>query len=311
MHIRPLEAHELDLFAGINTDAAHVPSIREYLDRLLTRNVIRVDGCFVAERDGQPIARVAFWNLSSTPAPTDLILLDVPWQQPNGQAVGQQLLDTVLQTARTLGSTSLGHVLDSPPVAPQWQFHADERIRLLESAGFRMERHAYRFEWQSAGKPLPFPEGLTFRSLPDVGEAAFLDAIARVSEGTFDQRIREDRERLGVAGEARLTFDDLRSMEYDPAWWQLAYAPDGALVGLIMPCKNPTFAVIGYIGVVPEQRGRGYVNLLLQQGTATLHAAGATVVRADTDVSNFPMANAFRRAGYTEFATRREYRVAL
>ena len=69
--------------------------------------------------------------------------------------------------------------------------------------------------------------------------------------------------------------------------------------------------MINFIGVVPEHRGRGYVDDLLAEGTAALHAAGAERVRADTDTRNLPMALAFRRAGYVEFAKRREYGVRL
>jgi ribosomal protein S18 acetylase RimI-like enzyme len=61
------------------------------------------------------------------------------------------------------------------------------------------------------------------------------------------------------------------------------------------------------VGVVPEQRGRGYVDDLLAQAVVTLAAAGATVIRADTAVANIPMANAFRRAGFDQFMTRTEY----
>jgi RimJ/RimL family protein N-acetyltransferase len=79
--------------------------------------------------------------------------------------------------------------------------------------------------------------------------------------------------------------DDLRSMESVPGWWEL-----------------------GYVGVVPEQRGHRYVDDLLARGTATLRRDAPDVgVRADTDLANAPMAAAFARAGYTRFATRREF----
>jgi ribosomal protein S18 acetylase RimI-like enzyme len=65
--------------------------------------------------------------------------------------------------------------------------------------------------------------------------------------------------------------------------------------------------VIAYVGVVPEQRGRGYVDDLLAQAVATLTASGAEVVRADSDIANVPMANAFRRAGFEQFMSRAEY----
>jgi RimJ/RimL family protein N-acetyltransferase len=57
--------------------------------------------------------------------------------------------------------------------------------------------------------------------------------------------------------------------------------------------------------------GKGYVDDLLAEGNAALHAAGAEYIRADTDAQNLPMAAAFRRAGYAEFAKRREYGVKL
>ena len=79
----------------------------------------------------------------------------------------------------------------------------------------------------------------------------------------------------------------------------------------MMPARNPTSAVINFIGVVLEHRGRGYVDDVLAEGTDALHAAGAKFVRADTDTRNLPMAAAFGRAGYAEFAKRREYGVKL
>jgi hypothetical protein len=56
---------------------------------------------------------------------------------------------------------------------------------------------------------------------------------------------------------------------------------------------------IGYIGVVPEQRGRGYVDELLAEMAWTLaDLAPGEEVGADTDFGNVPMAKAFVRAGF-------------
>jgi RimJ/RimL family protein N-acetyltransferase len=84
----------------------------------------------------------------------------------------------------------------------------------------------------------------------------------------------------------------------------------------VMPAEPPGFLTLFYVGVVPEMRGRGYVDDLLAAGTATLldaRAEGGTEkpLRADTDVANAPMAAAFGRAGWTRFAGRREYVVDL
>ena len=56
--------------------------------------------------------------------------------------------------------------------------------------------------------------------------------------------------------------------------------------------------------MVPEQRGRGYAGELLAEATAFLAGQGAGRIRADTDVANAPMAAAFERAGFDQFAIR-------
>lgn len=48
--------------------------------------------------------------------------------------------------------------------------------------------------------------------------------------------------------------------------------------------------------LVPEHRGRGYVDGLLAHGTRTPAEAGVR----QTDVGDTPAANAFPRAGYSE-----------
>ncbi|HEV8190477.1 MAG TPA: GNAT family N-acetyltransferase, partial [Ktedonobacterales bacterium] len=182
-----------------------------------------------------------------------------------------------------------------------------QRIALLERYRFTLVRETYRFDWHAYQELPPPSPRLHFRSLAEVGEAAFLAAIVRVSEGTLDRSIAMERQEKGPARQARDLFTPLQQLGYEPERWQLAYTPDGSLVGLHMPTMSPTAATIGYIGVVPEQRGQGYIDDLLAQLTRTLAQASAERIIADTDVGNFPMAGAFRRAGYTQFGKRREY----
>lgn len=186
----------------------------------------------------------------------------------------------------------LGHVIDSPGQWPQWQFHEGQRAALLESLGFRVDRETHRFEFHT-------------------GEEAFKAALIRVSEGSLDRRRLVKRHRLGPGAEAQDTFDQLKSMEYDPAWWEPAFTTDDRLAGLEMPTQLPSAAMIGYIGVAPEMRGKGYGEVLLVRGTATLLKSGAPLVRGDTDGDNRPMAKVFRNVGYRQFATRRELKVSL
>ena len=73
----------------------------------------------------------------------------------------------------------------------------------------------------------------------------------------------------------------------------------GEVAGFGVPSRNTEFPVVGYLGVLPEHRGRGYVDEILAEITRILVAdAGATTIHADTDLENRPMAAAFERCGY-------------
>lgn len=309
--VRPIRSDEIDVFAAAGNDSRHGHEVKQYLEEMLAKGSVRLEWCFLLEEAGQLRGRVAFWTLPKSEKPLAMVLLELPWDSEQYLSLGAGLLQKTLPAMHALGSDEIGYVLDAPVSWPQWQAYPEQRMRLLEQTGFRLQRETYRFEMQAQDASVSLPEGLLFRSLSEVGDAAFIEAIMRVSEHSLDSRIQAGREQDGAEAEARATLSDLQQMEYDSAWWQLAYTLDGELVGLVMPAVAPTFATIGYIGVVPEQRGRGYIDKLLQQGTATLAQAGAALIRADTDIHNIPMANAFKRAGYRQFATRRDYGMKL
>jgi GNAT superfamily N-acetyltransferase/RimJ/RimL family protein N-acetyltransferase len=307
MRIRSVGTNELDLFIDAAGFPDHRSEIEQYLDRMFAAGSMRPEWCFIAEEEDRPVGRVAFWTLPGMEQSFALVLLDVDWEGVY-TAVGTRLLQYTLDEARALGAEDIEHVIDAPPIRPQFQHHAQKRIGLLKSAGFYLRRETGRYEWRGTEPPTE-PGWLSFLALEEVGEEAFIEAMERISEGTLDQEIRAEREKLGTKRAAQEFFDDAGRVQHDASWWRLAYAPNGDLAGLIMPAEPPGFLTIFYVGVVPGMRGRGYVNDLLAAGTATLLAAGKNdkPLIADTDISNAPMAAAFERAGWTRFAGRQEY----
>jgi hypothetical protein len=178
---------------------------------------------------------------------------------------------------------------------------------------FSLLRETSRLEWHGTEPPADSGRP-SFRTLEEVGEETFVEAIEKASEGTHDREIREERQRLGAKRAAQDFFEDAQRVMHDSSWWRLAYAPSGELVGLVMPAESPGFLTLFYVGVVPMMRGQGYVNDLLSAGTATLlktRSKHDKPLIADTDVSNAPMAAAFERAGWARFAGRQEYVVSL
>jgi ribosomal protein S18 acetylase RimI-like enzyme len=306
MNIRPISLGELDAFSTFGRDPGHAVTVRSYLEQMLAKGSTRTEWLFIAEDGGQLLGTIGLWAAPGLATPLAFELLEAPWDG-NDFAVWDSLLGYALEQMRRLGAETAMHVLDTPSAWPQWQTHPERRIAFLERCGFTLLRETFRFDWYARQGLPAASQRLRFQSLPEVGADAFLAAIARVSEGTLDRRIAQTRLEKGPEQDARDLVALLRQLEHEPQWWQLAYTSNGGLVGLHMPATMQTAATIGYIGVVPEQRGKGYINDLLAQITRTLALAHAERIVADTDVSNFPMAEAFRRAGYTEFGRRREY----
>ena len=316
MRTRPVRADELDLFVEAAGSPDHRRDVERYLESMFAAGSMRPEWCFVAQKEegDRPLGRVAFWTLPGMEEPFALVLLDVPWEGDYA-GVGTCLLEDMLDEARALGAREIEHVVDAPPMRPQFQHHPEKRVELLEGVGFAFRRETGRFEWRG-GEPPVEPGRLSFRTLEEVGEEAFVDAMERVSEGTLDREIREESERLGPQEAVREFFEDAMRVKHEPPWWKLAYAPNGDLVGLVMPAEPPAFLTVFYVGVVLEMRGQGYVDDLLAAGTATLLEArrrdgDEKPLRADTDVANTPMDAAFERAGWARFAGRREYVVDL
>jgi ribosomal protein S18 acetylase RimI-like enzyme len=298
-----------DTFLSVSEGSRYQQELREYLESLLQHGSTKPSWCVVGLEGGEPVARAAFWALPGHPVPTDLVLIGVDWSESDLSA-GRALLARLDELAGELGADALAHSVDSPPGAPQYQENEDARIRLLEESGYELLRDGLRWRYSGSSAQEASPT-LAFRALPEVGEDAFVDALASTYEGTRDSWITRSIDEHGTLGAARADFLDYQAMEHLPEWWELAYADDGALAGVIMAARNPSSAVIAYVGVVPEQRGRGLARELTRRGTEQLLESGAEEIRGDCDLDNVGMVKAFERAGYERFARRRSYQRAI
>jgi RimJ/RimL family protein N-acetyltransferase len=136
--------------------------------------------------------------------------------------------------------------------------------------------------------------------------------------GTLDRGVRRQIEREGTGPKARGVINGVRALvrdagwRADAGWWRLGYAAGGALVGFVIPVVNASGdGTIWWIGVVPEQRGQRYVDELLGAVVESLTHAGVKRIVSDTDTENLPMAHAFLRCGFRQFATSTTYKITL
>ncbi|MGY0231757.1 mycothiol acetyltransferase [Longispora urticae] len=297
--IRAARPDELPALTTLD-DAERDAATADYLTTLLDRACTRPEWCLVAEDDGALVGNIVLWSPPGRAVPVDFVLFEP------GTA-GPALLDAAATLARGLGATGQGHVLDSPAQAPQFQRDPELREALLADAGLHLERDGRRFQWRAeTGLPALDPR-LTWRSLAELGETPFVDLFEAVLSDTKDAIFLADIAEHGLRGAAELNFRDMLDMEHQPDWYEIGYDADGLPAALSLPARNPSFAVIGLVGVAPTHRGRGYSTDVVVRGLHVLAATGETEVRGDCDAANLGMFRSFVKAGFVNFADRKMF----
>jgi ribosomal protein S18 acetylase RimI-like enzyme len=301
----------LESFVAVSAESPYQPQLEEYLAGLLERRCTTPRWCLVGLEADRPVARAALWALPGHETPTDIVLIETDWDDRE-LSDGRALLSSVHDLAVAHGADALSHHVDTPTGPPQYQERPEARVRLLAECGYELLRDGVRWRYSGSCADETRKAGpLLFRSVRDVGEDAFVEAMASTYKGTRDSWINSLVAEHGLLGAARADFLDYQGLEHSPEWWELAYTEDGALAGVIIAARNPSSAVIAYVGVVPEQRGRRLAQALVRRGTEQLLASGADEIGGDCDRDNLAMVKAFQRAGFEQVARRRSYRREL
>ncbi|MEV4949391.1 GNAT family N-acetyltransferase [Streptomyces sp. NPDC053755] len=303
--IRTARPDELPALLEHPGDAERNAATRAYLGMLLDTGCTRPEWCLVAEDGaGRLVGSVVLWTLPGQDVPYACVLFEAPADEPE---TGAALLEAAVAKARACGADELEHVVDSPAQAPQFQRDPERRGVLLRESGFRVVRDGRRFALRVPGTLPADDDRLTFRSLADLGPEPFVDLLAELLAETADARLGADVKRWGARQAAARLFEETAELRHEPAWWEIGYDADGSPAVISLPAENPSVAVIGFVGVAPAHRGKGYAASAVVRGTRILAANGAEEIRGDCDAANTAMAKAFTRAGYENFADRLEF----
>ncbi|MFG2606292.1 GNAT family N-acetyltransferase [Streptomyces sp. NPDC048514] len=258
----------------------------------------RPDWQRIARRDGRTVARAAWWGRPEDTEPLLINWLDVAEGE---EEAGAELVRTAPWRPDELD-------LDLPSGwrdDPRLRAAVEVRAAAARGAGYEplVERFLYRWT-PECGLPRR-PGRLVFGGEPD--DSVFFDLLRRIHSVTLDAHARRAIEQGGVDLAAQSELDVFHWMPSPRSWWQIARTPGGEPVGVHIPARNPSGPCIGFIGVVPEQRGHGYAYDLLAECTHFLVGHGAEFIAAATDQGNFPMAAHFTRAGYPVVRERVNY----
>jgi GNAT superfamily N-acetyltransferase len=242
----------------------------------------------VALRDGEVVARGAWWGGPADSEPVNINWFDVAEGEDEA---GAELLRTApWQVELEINLPGDWREEPGPRTA------AEARFAAARAAGYELLVERFLYRWTpELGLP-ERPGRLRFSAEPD--DAVFLDALRRIHSVTLDAHALRAVEEGGPDRAAQEELDFFHWCPSPREWWQTAYTPDGDLAGIHVPAHNPSGPTIGFIGVVPEQRGRGYAYDLLVECTRFLGEQGAQAVTGATDRGNFPMAANFAKAGF-------------
>ena len=290
--IRPIAGrHELDLFRRLTY------SLDDELADDLDAGRRRPEWMWMALRGDQLMARAAWWG------DRDPELLDLFDIADGAVDEGIALLESAFSAVVPAGRTPPEYIRFVPPdwrEQPESRRVVEERLVAIARMGAQPLVERLRLEWRP-GTPIAVPSRrLLFRQTQ--GRDEMIALMTSVLDGTLDAHSRDDLLGMTPAEAAAAHYDrELAEYRSPQAWWRVATLPDGEPVGFVTPARNAYNPIIGYIAVLPEHRGNGYIDDLLAEGTRILAAEGAPRIRASTDVGNTPMAAAFARAGYVTF----------
>ncbi|SPL88762.1 unnamed protein product [[Actinomadura] parvosata subsp. kistnae] len=260
----------------------------------LAENMYRPEWTWIAEIDGRVVGRALWWGPRDSAHPVALDCLDVDPAAGDRAAIAAELIRAALAGFPQPVQYAIkvaGGWRDDPATstAVEW------RRAAAHAAGLTREVERLQFEWAPADGVPPSTGVLRFAEASD---EEFLTVFKRIAEGSLDAQTRTNLAVKGVDATAREEMDFYLRAPGKREWWRIAYTPEGQVAGMAIPSATPYNVNVGYLGVVPEFRGRGYVDEILAEITRIHAANGEPRITATTDMGNAPMAAAFRRAGY-------------
>ena len=297
-------ADQLTSAVAMSVPARTGPGIAE-LQVEVDAGRLRPEWSVVALDDSDAIVGRALWWGRDASSPIALEVWDVASHVPDRAGLAAALLEAGHDALSRLGVVApLPHTLRVPN---DWRDDAtvvaeiELKTRAAAAAGLTLVNERLQFQWDSGGTLPPAPVSLVFTPADD---EVFVELFAAAAEGSLDVMTRRELGSVSPKELARDEVDYYLACPGDRSWWRTAATADGTVVGIAIPSATPTNVNVGYLAVLPQHRGHGYVDEILAFITRFHAEHGAPRITATTDAVNSPMASAFRRAGYRCTETR-------
>lgn len=279
-----IRERDIDKFASLSKDSANY---KKTVKSLWDDGLSFPEWCFLFEEEGKTVGRIGYWASLDNPMELHIFGLVLPWNDDNCQLIGQKLISESIEKMKKQGVKTVNY-----------QLHSDEgkafilTKQIVELIGMEEIQAKKRFVLTKNSFQHKDNNRLLYKSLKEVGQSLFIETIEKVTTKTLDRRL------FGGKEAAKNHFHDLKSLDFSVENWFIAYLRD-QIIGLIIPQKlTDDIGAINYIGVIPDERGQGYVIDLLDQGIKNLFRRSMEKIIADIDELNYPMEQALLKVGF-------------
>jgi predicted acetyltransferase len=288
MNIRSLKPDELDAFVQLTQSPDEAAMLHLTLQSLLAEGKSRPEWLFVADDHGAPAGRIGFFEQIPGSGEATMMALHLDWDG-DYLGVGLPLLMAGFDGLRQAGLQRLER-----RVFAFWE-DAPQQRDLFSWTGMALLQEKTAFSWMQSEQPaFASDDRLKYESFRSVGVEAFIEHVQATQVDVLDRSYRRELSKLGPARSAHDLVELLLTFSHNHEWWQVAFTPDDEPVGVIAPVLlAPEEGSVGYLGIVPGQRGNGYGQDLLNHGASVLQAHGISEIYCDVDIENTPMVQIF------------------
>jgi hypothetical protein len=180
---------------------------------------------------------------------------------------------------------------------------------VISEARFCPWRKVVRFE---SGGPVDLGVGgCRSAAVDNFARSEIIELIEKTSQNSADSQIKLFRQQLGGIADAEMTLRMMESLSHDPLWWRVALAPKGERLGIVLPVCAFGELVVGFIGVVPENRGRNIASFLLFEAWSIIKLQGHLTICAEADEQSVPMHHALAKSQFSRRSQKQEWRLEL
>ena len=296
LNVRPITADEVtafSLFAACEDRGfapANATQFEQWLQDLWAKGRSSPERCWVAERGDRYTAAAVYWRKENR------YHIEHYHPSDDGSRDERELLARSIHDIRITGGSGVWAEIVSPPMS---ELDAASFAARLNEMGFIRTRHRLRFRRPALADDVPDAK-LAYRTCADLGRTAYIEAWAQVSAESLDHDIAKAQNEGSAPANAATAFANAQGTQNGSRHWEVAYLPDGALVGLVAPGLVQNEPVIHFYGVVPAFRRKGFGRQMLIRGIRSLAASGAESVRLDVDAANEPSVRTIRACGFQQ-----------